>query len=712
MMNKPFEHRGFMLDVSRHYMPVENIKKLLDAASLLKMNRMHWHLADDQGWRLEIKKYPKLTEIGAFRGESFFGGVSRTENNCGFYTQEEARDIVSYAKDLGIEIIPEIEMPGHESALLAAYPEFGCRVPDDGSSSPYRYQVEVAPGIFPNLICGGREDSLRFLKDILDEVVEIFPFPMVHIGGDEAMKLHWRRCPDCQKKIRALGLKNEDALQRELILEIGAYLSEKGRETIVWNDVLPGGPLPPYFIVQQWLYDEHLTTQFLASGGRIIISDTKNYYYDYPYGTTDVHHIWAYPRIPEYAREFEGQILGLECPLWAERVTNIDRAAFLLFPRMNAVAVKALSPEPMPWPAFRTHVKELQEIIEKSTGLTGAPEEYWEMDPEAAAEDREARRKMSYESEATPHIMKEIRHVRLDKAEHFMAELGIPREMILKGGDLMLKEIDEAFEKETGSAVSVPDAFGTQEQTSSTDTFDMQDTLPDSEKEQLSAAAQIALPVGTSELIHQFYDAMESRENGAWRDLPEDIWEATMACYPRFISEYRRSYGTDGFDRFFWTTRQRDAKLFRIGALEYEMITAENGDPVISVHIPSDVELMPENLDLSMEKARAFFKEYFPEWADAPMVCESWLLSPLLKELLPESSHILMFQRAFDILETDPDSEDALEWVFHIAGGQRGSFKAEELKEDTSLQRKLKALYLKGIKPGAARGVLMRRFGE
>ena len=686
MTNKPFEHRGFMLDVSRHYMSVENIKKLLDAASLLKMNRMHWHLADDQGWRLEIKKYPKLTEVGAYRGSSFFGGVSQTENNCGFYTREEARDIVSYAKALGIEIIPEIEMPGHESALLAAYPEYGCRTSSAEASHAYKYQTEVAPGIFPNLICGGREDSLQFLKDILDEVVEIFPFPMVHIGGDEAMKLHWRRCPDCQKKIRAMGLKNEDALQRELILEIGEYLAQKGRETIVWNDVLPGGLLPPYFIVQQWLYDEHLTTDFLTSGGRIIISDTKSYYFDYPYGTIDVRHLWDYPRIPAYAKGFEDQILGLECPLWTERVTNIDRAAFQLFPRMNAVALKALNPEPMPWPDFKTHVKELQDIIEKNTGLTGAPEKYWDMDPEAAEEDREARRKMSYESEAAPYIMREIRHVSLDKTEKFMQELGIPEEMILAGGDLMLKEIDEACERELSG-------------------------VPASETV-LESQAETLLPEGISELIHQLYDAVNSRENGAWCDIPEKIWTDTMKCYPRFIKEHRRSYGTDGFDRYFWTTRQRDAKLFRIGALEYEMAVKEDGQKVIDLHIPSDVVLDPEALDLSVSDARTFFRTYFPEWADVPMECGSWLLSPRLKELLPETSRILMFQRAFDIYETNLEDASALEWVFYVAGGQRLTFRPEDLPENTSLQKKLKALYLEGVNPGEARGVLKKPFNS
>ena len=208
-----FTHKGFMLDVCRHYMPAEDIRRMLDAAALCGMNRMHWHLTDDQGWRIEIKKYPLLTDIGAKRGPSFFGDVSQTENNCGFYTQEEVRGIVAYAKKLGIEIIPEIEIPGHACAMLAAYPQLGCRrtvwpewTPTDGQAG-YVHAVRKIGGIFPDLVCAGRDESIRFLEDVLDEITELFPFPMVHIGGDEAPKLHWRRCPDCQARMRAEGIR-------------------------------------------------------------------------------------------------------------------------------------------------------------------------------------------------------------------------------------------------------------------------------------------------------------------------------------------------------------------------------------------------------------------------------------------------------------------------------------------------------------------------
>ena len=192
-MSDVFEHRGFMLDVSRHYMPPEEIRKLLDAAAILGLNRMHWHLTDDQGWRVEIRRYPSLTKVGSVRGDSCFGGTPAGERNCGFYTQEEIRELVSYAAGCGIEIMPEIEIPGHASAMLAAYPEFGCR---DENGNLWKNRVEISDGIFPALVCAGSDRALVFLKEILDEIMDLFPCPMVHIGGDEALKIRWRRCPD------------------------------------------------------------------------------------------------------------------------------------------------------------------------------------------------------------------------------------------------------------------------------------------------------------------------------------------------------------------------------------------------------------------------------------------------------------------------------------------------------------------------------------
>ena len=382
-----FEHRGFMLDVSRHYMPPEEIKKLLDAARILGLNRMHWHLTDDQGWRIEIRKYPELTEKGSVRGWSCFGGTPIWERNSGFYTQEEIRDLVAYAAERGIEIIPEIEIPGHAAAMLAACPQLACR--KDNTGRRWKDRVEISGGIFPSLVCAGNPETLPFQKDVLDEVTELFPFPMVHIGGDEAVKVRWRRCPDCQKRIREENLSSEDALQRRLVLQIGEYLSGKGRKTIVWNDVLAGGLPPPYFIVQQWMGGEAATRAFMDGGGSVIRSDNTYFYMDYPYGEIDVGRIREMPVIPDYAKGLEDRLLGFECPLWTERVTSLERAAWLLFPRLTAVSCR-LSGEKLSGRAFMEKVAATEKKREEATGLKGAPADEWELSPADAEREREA----------------------------------------------------------------------------------------------------------------------------------------------------------------------------------------------------------------------------------------------------------------------------------------------------------------------------------
>ena len=673
MNERVFPHRGFMLDVCRHYMPVADIKKLLDAAEICGMNRMHWHLTDDQGWRVEIKKYPRLTEIGASRGPSYFGNVSEAENNCGFYTQDEVRALVAYAKARGVEIIPEIEIPGHACAMLAAYPRLGCRRTVWPDWSPrdvearYAHAVRNAGGIFPDLACAGRDEAIRFLEDVLDEIVALFPFPMVHIGGDEAPKLHWRRCPDCQARMRKEGIESEDALQRWLVLKIGAYLAGKGRETIVWNDVLAGGLLPKHFIVQQWHGGAELTRAFLQAGGRVIVSDTDNYYYDYAYGETDVYHIWKHPLTPPYARGLESGLLGAECPLWTERITNTARAAHMLFPRMTAVGLRLNGPESETWEGFTARLREKQAQID-ALGLTGAPERYWRMAPEAAEADLRQDEAIKDAPAARPYAAWVRRLLTVEAMERLLEKIDMPAPFAAVARDWALGDMD-------GEAAPLPGDLR-----------------------------------GADALARQLLEAVENRENGPWQDIEEGVWIETMKAYARFVREHFASYGYYGFDRGGWTTRQRDAKLFRLGELEYELVHARDGAPAIDLHIPSDASLAPDGLNASVSRARDFMRARFPDWAGAPMRCDSWLLSPKLKDLLPPGARILRFQAAFDLTETDPDAADALQWVFGVAEGQKAAARLEDLPEDTTLRRRMKALLLAGGKPGNAAGVLARAF--
>ncbi len=673
MDGRRFSHRGFMLDVCRHTMPVADIEKMLDAAAICGMNRMHWHLTDDQGWRIEIKKYPLLTEVGANRGPSFFGHVSSTENNCGFYTQDEIRGLVAYARERGVEIIPEIEIPGHACAMLAAYPQLGCRrtawpdwTPRDGEAR-YAHAVRNGGGIFPDLACAGRDDALRFLEDVLDEVVALFPFPMVHIGGDEAPKLHWRRCPDCQARMRAEGLSNEDALQRWLVLKIGAYLAGKGRETIVWNDVLAGGLLPSHFIVQQWHGSPELTRAFLRAGGRVIVSDTENYYFDYAYGETDVCHIWKQPLIPAYAQGFEGGLLGAECPLWTERITNTARAAHMLFPRMTAVGLRLNGFEADSWEDFAARVRERQAKID-ALGLVGAPERCWRMTPEQAKADLERDEAIKDAPCARPHAEWTRRMLLQEAMERLLEQIDMPAPFAAVARDWALGGLD-------GEAAPLPEDLR-----------------------------------GADELAEQLLRAVGNRQSGPWQGIGEDVWIDTMKAYARFVREHFASCGVYGFDRGFWTVRQRDARLFRLGELEYELLRGDDGAPSIGLHIPSDANLKPERLNASVARARAFMRDRFSEWADAPILCDSWLLSPALRDLLPPGSRILRFQAAFDLTETNPDADGALQWVFGLTGAQKAAARLEDLPEDTTLRRSMKARLLAGGKVGDATGVLARPF--
>ncbi|MBR3545631.1 MAG: family 20 glycosylhydrolase, partial [Oscillospiraceae bacterium] len=522
----------------------------------------------------------------------------------------------------------------------------------------------ISGGIFPSLVCAGREETRRFLKDVLDEITELFPFPMVHIGGDEALKLHWRRCPDCRRRMRELSLNDENELQRELVLDIGAYLAEKGRDTVVWSDVLEGGMLPPHFIVQQWYGDRERTERFMEQGGRVICSDCEAYYLDYPYGRIDVKTIREFPRIPKYAEGREDRLLGLECPLWTERVTNIEKAAFLLFPRMCAVGIKAQGSGPLSAEEFNGRVADMTDRI-RAMGLNAAPKEYWEMSAETAERDRMEDRERIHAPEAENYVEQEQTLVLLEKTERFMRKLSIPEEFLLRAGDRILAGV-----------------YG-------------QGVLPDED--------------GEEELARQLMEAVRSREEGAWRRFPEEIWISTMGCFPRFISEYRASLGRDGFDRGVWTVRQVDCRLFRIGELEYEL-AEDSGERYISLHIPSDAVLDAGRLNDSLERAKAFLKEYFPERYGERMLCESWLLSPALEDLLPADSRILRFRRAFTITDIFPDDDSALQWVFGTAEKQKDTVVPEDLPEKTSLQRALKARLLSGRKPGSAIGILTGSF--
>ena len=335
-----FPWRGFMLDEGRHFHGKETVLRSLDLMALQKLNVFHWHLTEDQGWRIEIRKYPKLTEIGSRRAgtsNSFTGGDHNGVPHGGYYTQADIREIVAYAAERHITIVPEVEMPGHALAALAAYPELSC------SGGPF--EVATHFGIFPDIFCAGKEATFTFLEDVLDEIMELFPSTYIHIGGDEAPKKRWKACPDCQRRMAEHGLKDEHALQVYFTNRIAAYLDSKGRRAMGWNEILQEG-LAKSAVVQFWVRGRKSLLQALRDDQRAIVMSTfMEAYLDHSYSLMPLSRAYLYEPLPKELDEKEaGSILGPEFPLWTEWVPNRLRLDYQAYPRLTAMAETAWTP--------------------------------------------------------------------------------------------------------------------------------------------------------------------------------------------------------------------------------------------------------------------------------------------------------------------------------------------------------------------------------
>ena len=327
------KYRGFLIDSCRHFYGIEELKRLIDTAARFKLNKFHWHLTDDQGWRIEIKRYPLLTQVGSLRSNSRFGGVDEGEPHGGFFTQEQIRDIIDYCAVRQIEVVPEIEMPGHFTAALSAYPFLGC--------TEEKIEPMQREGVFPNVLCVGNDEAVAFVKNVLDEVCALFPGEYIHIGGDEAPRTRWRSCEKCAARMRRQGLKNYDALQGSFIKEIASFLKERGKTAITWNESLKGGVLSPGDVtVQRWMDRKKLCPDFTRAGGKLIEADFYHYYFDYPYGMTPLKKAFEYDPFAKGARD---GVFGVEGALWTEFVRTFDDLCEKLFPRLLAVAERGWS---------------------------------------------------------------------------------------------------------------------------------------------------------------------------------------------------------------------------------------------------------------------------------------------------------------------------------------------------------------------------------
>lgn len=340
-----FSYRGMHLDVGRHFFPKEFIKEYIANLSMLKMNYFHWHLTEDQGWRIEILQYPNLTKHAAYREETLIGHYNDSPQQFdgvrygGFYTQEDIKEIVAFAQEHKVTIIPEIEMPGHAQAAISAYPELGCT----------REQIPVATkwGVFEDIYCP-KPETFTFLKNVLAEVMELFPGEYIHIGGDEAPKEHWKSCAHCQKLIKELGLKDEHGLQSHFIKEIESFVNSKGKKIIGWDEILEGG-LAPNATVMSWRGTQG-AIDAAKEGHDVILTPTSHAYFDYYQAThTDeplaiggflpLKKVFGFNPIPEGLTEEESKfVLGAQGNIWTEYMPTTDQVEYMAFPRILAMS--------------------------------------------------------------------------------------------------------------------------------------------------------------------------------------------------------------------------------------------------------------------------------------------------------------------------------------------------------------------------------------
>ena len=374
-----FGYRGMMLDVGRHFFSIDEIKTYIDMMALHNINRFHWHLSEDQGWRIEIKKYPKLTEIGSQRKETVIGHNSGKYDGKpygGFYTQEQAKEIVAYAAERYITVIPEIDLPGHMQAALASYPELGC------TGGPY--EVWTQWGVSDNVLCAGNDQTIQFIKDVLAEIVEIFPSEYIHVGGDECPKVKWSTCPKCQARIKALGLKSdnkhtkEERLQSYVIHEAEEFLNSKGRKMIGWDETLEGG-LAPNATVMSWR-GEAGGIEAAKQHHDVVMTPNTYLYFDY-YQSKDtetepmaiggylpIERVYSYEPMPKsLSPEEQKYIVGVQANLWTEYIPDFKQVQYMVLPRMAALSESQwCAPGKKNYEAFLQRVSRLVNIYAKN----------------------------------------------------------------------------------------------------------------------------------------------------------------------------------------------------------------------------------------------------------------------------------------------------------------------------------------------------------
>ena len=363
-----FRYRGFMIDVGRHFFPVSYLKQMIDLMALHNINYFHWHLTEDQGWRIEIKKYPKLTEIGSKRDSTIIDWETKKfdgKPHSGFYTQDEAREIVRYAAARFITVVPEIDLPGHTTAALASYPELGC------TGGPYK--VLCSFGVFPDVLCAGNDQTLQFTKDVLDEIMDIFPSEYIHIGGDECPKSRWEKCPKCQAKIKELGIKalpkhsKENQLQTYFMSELEKEINAHGRRMLGWDEVLEGG-LTPNSTIMSWRGIQG-GIEAARQHHDVIMTPIQRLYFSNPRinkmtGFEWMNRVYNFEPVPAELTDAEKKfVIGTQGCIWTEWTADSTKMEWQILPRMAALSeIQWTLPEHKNFERFMERLPEMLKI--------------------------------------------------------------------------------------------------------------------------------------------------------------------------------------------------------------------------------------------------------------------------------------------------------------------------------------------------------------
>lgn len=365
-MNKRYEFRSMHLDCARHFFSAETVKKVILGISFGEINTLHWHLSDDHGWRIESRKFPRLHECS---GE--------------YYTQQEIRDIVAYAKVHGIEVIPEIDMPGHTLALLSAYPQYSCK---GEPVTPAK-----ARGIYRTILCAGKSQTISFVEELLEEIIPLFDSAYFHIGGDEAPKDEWKECPHCNATMQKLGISSYEDLQGYFIGQVCAILKRHGKTPICWNDALLASHLPEEAVVQYWSMDYAKEMKdYVSKGGKWIYSDMFELYLDYPHSMIPLKKIYEFqPHLDAEKIPNEDGLIGFETCVWTEHIDNEKDLCEHIFPRVFAISERIAGEQHTDYESFKARVREKIQLLEKAQ-IPYTKEAWW--DPQGADRRRDALR--------------------------------------------------------------------------------------------------------------------------------------------------------------------------------------------------------------------------------------------------------------------------------------------------------------------------------